>query len=162
MCPQNGHFCCSNAQEWHNRIIHSWGYVTSLTRLRGFGDVYRDFTCHVFTVPFSDYRSGLSVYSKSQLTGSHNTCDDCFQGRISTSEWVSIGHALSDEAKNPDRRHEDNEIVKLLFTVISKSSLYVKLAMKHTAVLEYALSSVSVLASTKRRRKFGRLNGFQS
>jgi hypothetical protein len=64
----------------------------------------------------------------------------------------SITHALCYQPKNCNGGHKQHKVVELEAVRLVAGDN----RDEPTAVLEYALSSASVRASTKRRRKFGR------
>lgn len=73
----------------------------------------------------------------------------------------SCAHALGYEAENGNRGHEKNQVIKLHASRDIRR-VYVECrdhGFELTAFLEYALSSASVRASTKRRRRLGRFDG---
>lgn len=74
------------------------------------------------------------------------------------SELFLAIHSLGNEAENSDRRHEQDEVVEL-FEPLAHGRL-VLIGTIRTALREYALSSASVRASTKRRRRLGKLDGY--
>lgn len=67
---------------------------------------------------------------------------------------LSSTHALGGQAEDGDRRNEEDEVVELMAPLVLTS---LERRGGRTAVREYSFSSTSVRASTKRRRKLGRL-----
>lgn len=68
-------------------------------------------------------------------------------------------HALSGKTEDGDRRDEQDQIVELplLLDMTDVGWNEYQAEGSSTAVREYSFSSTSVRASTKRRRKLGRL-----
>lgn len=76
----------------------------------------------------------------------------CVSKSLNLDGWLSSAHSLSDQTEYSHRWHEKNKVIKLLMIRL----LGLKVPFVLTAFLEYALSSASVRASTKSRRRFGR------
>jgi hypothetical protein len=77
----------------------------------------------------------------------------------SQSDRLISHHALSDKTETGYRGHEYDKVIELSICS-SVLSVVVLLKERRTAFLEYSLSSASVRASTNRRRRFGKLDGF--
>ncbi len=80
--------------------------------------------------------------------------------RGSSSEASPLAvHSLCYKAEGGDGGHEQDQVVEL-GRIVSGFPAQLLLAVSRTALREYALSSASVRASTKKRRRFGRLEGW--